>query len=131
MVVLDTDVVIDYMRGEERAVDYIEQAVQGPEPLAVSAVTIMQLHHGVHRSRTPRREAAVVTDALDGFTLYAFDGEAAAMAGRILGAQTRQGRPVNLPDVMIAATALARAEPVVTRNIRDFRRIQGLEVREP
>lgn len=131
MVVLDTDILIDYMRGEPSAVAFIEQAVQSPDPLAVSAVTLMQLHHGVHRSRTPAREAEVVAAAMEAFTSYPFDGPAASVAGRLLAEGGRRGRTVGLPDLMIAATALVHGEPVATRNLRDFRRFGGLEVIAP
>jgi predicted nucleic acid-binding protein len=128
VVVLDTDVVIDYMRADPAAVAFIEAMVQGPEPLAVAAITVMQLHEGIARSRLPAREAALVASALAGFGTLAFDEPAAVEAGRILGVLAGRGGPVGVTDVMVGATALRHGQPVATRNRKHFERMPGVRL---
>jgi predicted nucleic acid-binding protein len=43
----------------------------------------------------------------------------------------RQARKIKIPDAIIAATALSQQLPLVTHNIRDFERIEGLELIDP
>ncbi|MBI4392363.1 MAG: PIN domain-containing protein [Euryarchaeota archaeon] len=128
MVVLDTDFVIDLTRGVEPAAELLRTLAEGYEPLAVSSVTVMQLHHGVARARRPAAEMARVDRALRGAATYAFTHDIAAIAGRLEGDLEEAGTPIGLSDVMIAATALHHGEPIVTRNTRHFRLVSGLHL---
>jgi predicted nucleic acid-binding protein len=57
-----------------------------------------------------------------------FDIEAARAYGRVCAAVVEQGRQSKrrYADLLIAATALAEALPLVTRNADDFRGLEGL-----
>lgn len=131
MTVVDTDVLLDTMRGERDAVALVDRLLVGSDPVAVSAVTVLQLHEGIERSRVPPRELERVRAALLGFTTYAFTREIAERAGRIQGELARRGKPLSTSDLMIGVTALHHGEPVATRNLRDFGRIPGLQVVAP
>lgn len=128
MTILDTDVLLDAMRGREDAIRFIDTLLLGTQPVAVSAVTVVQLHEGIARSRTRDREAERVRSALLGVVAYAFTHDIAARAGAIQGELFRRGRPVPYLDLIIAATALHHGEPVATRNRRDFGRVPGLRL---
>lgn len=53
----------------------------------------------------------------------------AQIYGRLSATLQRQGRPVGERDLFIAATALSYGESrIVTRNVKDFERIPGIEV---
>lgn len=128
MVVLDTDFLIDLMRGDDGAVAFLEQMAKGYEPVAVSAITVMQLHHGIARARLPDREARQVEHALKGATVHALNREIAALAGRLDGELSACGSPIGPADVIVGATALYYNEAVVTRNARHFSKIKGLRI---
>nr|WP_230198729.1 hypothetical protein [Halopiger djelfimassiliensis] len=49
-------------------------------------------------------------------------------AGRIDGRLASAGRAIGTGETIIAATALVHEEPVLTRNVEHFRRIDGLDV---
>ncbi len=55
---------------------------------------------------------------------------AAERAGRIDGQLGQQGLRVALADLLIGSTALELGYAIVTHNIRHFRLIPGLEVRQ-
>jgi len=57
------------------------------------------------------------------FVSVPFDRIASRIAAKI-----RRERAIKLPDAAIAATALYTRTALVTRNVRDFRNIHGLEV---
>lgn len=131
MTVLDTDVLVAAMRGDERCIAFIDALLTGPAPVAVSAVTVMQLFDGIGRSRAARKEEDRVRRALLGVVTYAFTHEIGERAGSLMAALSARGRPIGTSDLMIAATALHHREPVATRNRREFERVPGLEVLAP
>lgn len=128
MVLLDTTFLIDLMDGDEPAADLMRRLVEGTGAVAASAITIMELHHGIARSRRGGQEAARVARAIEGVTTYPVTHAIAARAGAIDGELASKGRAVAPFDVIIAATALEHAEAVVTRNAKDFSRIDGLTI---
>jgi len=129
MVVLDTDFIIDLMAGDVAAGAVLDGLLASPDPLAVSSVTIMQLHHGIPRARMPARERERVVAALRGFAAYPVTAAIAAAAGELDGELTARGRRVDPLDLLIGMTAVHHHEPLVTRNRKDFARIPGIQIR--
>lgn len=110
---LDTDVLVDSLRGARRL-------AVGDARTAYSVVTLCELFAG---SGTDER---VVRALLSPFTPIAVDVEIAELAGRI-----RRATGIRTPDALIAGTALRHQLELVTRNRRDFGRVDGLAVRDP
>lgn len=129
MVVLDTDFLIDVMHEDAVAVQELEQLLTSYEPVTLSAITVMQLHHGVARSSKPSQERRRIQDALQGAVVYPIDQRVAATAGELDGSLVQEGSRIGPADTLIAATALHHGESVLTGNVRNFERIEGLEVR--
>ena len=57
-----------------------------------------------------------------------FDPEAAAVFGRVRAALERAGQVIGPYDMLIAAQALSRRLVLVTDNLAEFRRVEGLEI---
>ncbi len=112
-VLVDTDVLVDHLRGHARFDPAQDRAFY-------SVVTRAELSAG----RGVDEEA--VRTLLAPMVEILLDREIAEVAGRI-----RREVRVALPDALVAATALARAIPVVTRNRRHFEQVPGVKVRAP
>ena len=56
-----------------------------------------------------------------------FDSECAFHAARIRAELEAAGTPIGPHDTLIAATALRYQATLVTRNVREFSRVQGLQ----
>ena len=112
MTVLDTTVVIDHLRGLPAAGDYLRSLTAVP---TCSEVTRAEVLQGL---RSAERRAA---EAL--FTVLHWvdvDEPIARRAGE-LGRRYRRSHPgLALADLLIAATALELAQPLVTLNVRHF-----------
>ena len=112
-ILVDTDVLVDHLRGQRRF-------VAGKDDVHVSTVTRAELFSG--RGVEERR----VRRLLEPMTNIAVDTSIAERAGRL-----RRGTTHRLPFAMIAATALELRLTLVTRNTRDFEGIRGLRIRNP
>lgn len=116
------------MRGHEGAVSRLENLLESTDPVGISAVTVMQLYHGVSRASVPEAEAEKIERALKGVATYDLTREVAARAGRLDGEMASRGERIDPTDVIIGTTALLRNEPLVTRNSRHFARMKGLRL---
>jgi predicted nucleic acid-binding protein len=117
---LDTCVIIDYLRDRHEAVDFIRHA--GARP-SVSAVTAAEVCAGARAATEQRR----IEDLLAQLVVYSVDLEVA----RLGGAYRRrygQSHGVLIPDALIAATAQIHGARLVTRNARHFPMLDNLMV---
>ena len=122
----DTDCCIDYLRGRAPVNGALWRARRTGE-LAVSAVTVYELYFGAGDAE----RAQEVRGFLSGCRLVAVSAEAARLAA-IEGARLQDlGQRLDVPDLLIAGTALELNVQLVTRNVRHFSRIEGLMLLEP
>lgn len=100
------------------------------ESFAISAVTASELLHGVHRVPSSRRAAteAFVEGLIGRLPVLPFDLRSARVHARLWAESVANGTQVGERDLMIAATALAYAHEVITRDEKSFPRIAGLVV---
>jgi tRNA(fMet)-specific endonuclease VapC len=97
-----------------------------PSDIGLSAVVLHELYFGAYKSLRRDHNLALV-DALR-FEVVPFDQEDARHAGEIRAALVAQGTPIGGYDVLIAGQARSRSLTLVTRNMREFQRVDGLRV---
>ena len=136
MIILDTNVLSELMRpAASRAVVEWLDARPAAE-LAVTAITVAELFHGVRRMADGRRKAALEAAALRMFeedlvhAPLAFDHAAALVYADIVAQREQTGRPISMADAQIAAITREHSATLATRNVRDFAGL-GLEVIDP
>jgi len=132
-VILDSSVLIAAERGGESVRDILKrvQAKQGETEIALSAVTIVELTHGIYRARNDsdrERRRAFTEELLRDMTVYPITLEIAQLAGRVEGEQAARGISIAFEDLLIGATALHLNCSVATSNVRHFRLIPKLSV---
>jgi predicted nucleic acid-binding protein len=110
--VVDTDVLIDYLRGQDQAVVFLE----GSEPrLALSVITIAELYAGV-RDGEERQQLDAFVEA---FEVLPLPKEAAVVAG-LWRRQYGRSHGTGLADALIAASVDGVQGTLVTLNRRHF-----------
>ena len=125
--ILDTTFLIDVLRGSADVSELIEEIDAEGAPF-VSSVTVMELWEGIQLSDASDAERAAVEELLTDIDELHFDRDCAMVAGTLNADLIESGDPIDETDVMIAATALVSDQPVVTRNVDHFERIDDLEV---
>ena len=125
--ILDTTFLVDLLRGESELKEAARH-VDDHGIAAVSTITVMELGAGIHRADASETERERVETLLSDIREVPFDRDAAFRAGELNVQLARSGTPIDVADVTIAATALVHDQPVVTRNVDHFERIDDLAV---
>lgn len=121
MIVIDTSVAVDFLRGQKSSVSALERA-QETDSIAVSSVSVFELLHPIHHRKLFEQEK-IAKSFLHQLDVLPLDFDSAEEGARIMGALLKVGQPVNALDVLIAGTAVANgAEKVISRD-RDYDRI--------
>lgn len=126
--ILDTTFLIDLLRMDKAAHAVAARLEAGPDVPRVPAPAVYELWEGVERSKNPPRELFAVRDLLQDYTLVALEPRHAMRAGGVSGTLARRGIVLEDMDCLIAGIALEEREGVLTRNVQDFRRVEGLRV---
>ena len=122
-VLLDSDILIDHLRGYEPARQYLKQFETGERQGSLSIITVAELAAGQMRQE---QEEEKVQLFLALFTHIALDFAIARRRGEI-----RRRYHTRLADALIAATALSHHLPLSTRNLQHFTLIEGVRVEKP
>ena len=127
MLVLDSNTISYFFRGDPLVTPRL-QALR-PADLGVPAIVEYELRYGLLRlpqvAAAPRLTA--LTQLMRPMHLLPFDSECAAIAARIRADLEAAGTPIGPHDTLIAATALRHQATLVTRNVREFSRVPGLQ----
>lgn len=126
---LDTTFLIDLMRGDDDAVGRARELEADLVQQRLSAMTLFELFYGVARSNQPEAERETVESVLSTKPVHPADNAIMRKAGRLAGELASDGRAVGDGDAVIAATAIAVDEPVLSRNVAEYERL-GAEVEE-
>lgn len=118
-VLLDTCILVDFLRGRAPAVNFL-QGIEAPP--AISVITIMELTAGVKG----KKEEAQIAELFSALSVHDVTPEVAKAAGVYLGKYARS-HSVDPPDALIAATAELHELELVTQNIKHFPMFNGLK----
>lgn len=119
---LDTGLVLRHLRGQRRAVRLLG-GLGKIGRLSVSAVTRLEVHAGMHPD-----EQYTTNKLLSRFVTYDLDRDLADRAGDLIRQSRDRRIALDVPDAIIAATALANGLTLVTLNPADFEGIPGLSL---
>lgn len=123
---LDSDVVVDVLKGRTESGDLLRSLY--PDGLALSVIALSELQEGILSSHDPRKHARGLRDFLKGVRILGVSRRIAERNAELLADLRLRKRDVNYRafDLLIAATALHHKLTLVTRNRRDYQDIPGL-----
>jgi tRNA(fMet)-specific endonuclease VapC len=96
--------------------------------VAISAITLAELMHGVESSAYPEKNALALNQFLSIVDILPFDDEAAVEYGKTCAKLRQKGTQIGVMDTLIAAHAKAEELIIVTNNVREFERVEGLKL---
>jgi tRNA(fMet)-specific endonuclease VapC len=123
MIVADSDVLIDFLRGRGEFARRVALELESGS-FATTAITAFELRSG---ARTKAHQQAVEA-LLEAMTILPFGNDEARIAADIRLAVESIGQPIGMADYLIAAVCIAADGVLLTRNRKHFERIKGLRL---
>ncbi len=120
---LDTDMFIDHFRGHPPSIEFFK-SIRGSPDIIFSAVTETELIAGKECNDSKKKEMLI--QFLHQFNKIEVTNQIAVLAGDII-----REYGLDVPDAIIAASAIIYNAELLTRNVKDFKNIKNLKIRNP
>ena len=127
MYFLDSDICINLLRGK-LPVTYELMSKSDPKIFGIPAIVEGELRTGAQKSNHPKKNLLLVENFLSPFQRIPFDSECAISYAKIRARLEQKGNVIGPNDLLIAATAKAHGATLVTGNVREFMRVDGLDI---
>jgi tRNA(fMet)-specific endonuclease VapC len=123
---LDTNIVIYVIK--RRPLKALDEFNQRTGSMAVSAITLAELLHGAEKSSKPPANLAVIEDFCSRLEVLPYTARAAQHYGAIRAKLEIRGQTIGVNDLHIAAHARSEGLTLVTNNLREFERVDALQL---
>lgn len=123
MIVADSDVLIDALRGREPGRGRVVRGIEAGA-LVTTSITYFELLAGARNELDRER----VVRFLRAFDIWHFDQRAATFAAELRQDLESRGLPIAMADCLIAGICLAHSARLLTRNHKHFLRVPGLDL---
>lgn len=122
---LDTDVVVNQLRGKSRLKEEIAEA-----GVAISIITFGELLYGAYKSTKKENSLAIINGFISDLKvdILGLNQEIMDIYAKTKALLEVKGKRLDEFDLLIAATAKAHSLSVVTRNLSHFKRIPNLNI---
>lgn len=121
MIVIDSDVLIDALAGQQPSLARLEKEIRGGR-VATTTVNVFELLAGSRDVKALAR----VENLLSPFEVLVLDEPAAQAAADARRELEARGEGIHLADYLIAGMCLRHSAPLLTRNQKHFQRVPGL-----
>lgn len=128
MYILDTNTLIYFFKGMGRVSEKLLSVP--PQEIGLPAVVLYELSVGIAKSFSPEKRRMQLDQFSGVVNILPFDREEARHAAGIRAALEAEGRFIGPYDILIAATALSNKGVLVTHNLKEFSRIDGLQLED-
>ena len=117
---LDTDVVFDFLRGEQTTVEKLKH-YSAREDICISSFTLFQLMSTIKKTE-------VIFSFVNSLNILDFDKKSATIASKILKELTEKGVKTSIDSIITAAICLHNNAFLFTKTRKKFDGINGLKL---
>lgn len=121
---LDTNIVIYVIK--RKPMEVLKTFNDYANEVCISSITHAELLHGVEKSQQTVRNARLVEDFTSRLEVLSYDTKAASHYGNIRADLESKGTPIGVNDLHIAGHARSESLVLVSNNLREFERVEGL-----
>ena len=126
---LDTNIISYASKGDNR---YLLDCFlkNDPKDVVIPAIVLSEIEYGARKSVDYEKTMSGYRVFLRAFRIAPYTAKAALCTGKIRADLEKKGTPIGMNDTMIAGTVLAEDGVLVTHNVREFERVEGLKVED-
>lgn len=126
MYMLDTNTVIYFFKGlGDVAKNMFERS---PQEIFIPSIVIYELEVGIAKSNDSKKREEQLLKLLSHVQIVDFSENEAKVSAKIRAELEKNGTPIGPLDTLIAGCAKANGLTLVTRNIDEFKRVEGLSL---
>ena len=120
IVLLDTNILIEILKGDQKTIHTVQTL---NAELAISSITAMELYYGALNKRESNRLAKFISL----FRVIEINETISKQATTLVRSYAKSHN-LDIPDSLIAATALTVNTRLLTYNTKDFHYIEGIRL---
>ncbi|MEK9149918.1 MAG: type II toxin-antitoxin system VapC family toxin [Candidatus Desantisbacteria bacterium] len=120
---IDTDLIVEYLRGRKPLADKVELALIRYE-CCLTSITAYELYLGQERMKKKQN----LDSLMEHFRILPFDLDSAKMVAKIQSELRKKGEEIGLPDTLIAGICMINKIPLLTNNYGHYSRITNLNL---
>lgn len=126
MYVLDTDVAIEYLKGDEKVVE----EVLALKEVYTTVITLAELYYGAYNSPKPEKHKKILVDFAHGIPILGLNLRVTEKFGEIKAELKKKGKPAGDFDIMIASICIAHKCRLITKNKKHYQHILELKIHD-
>ena len=126
MIIVDTDVIIDFFRDISPAADVCTELISSGKA-ALTSISVFELYAGIEGTKRLRQIETLVQE----ITVLPLNVIEAAMGGRIYTRLKSKGKLIGTHDILIGAICIANDLPLYTKNTAHFSEIKDIRLLSP
>jgi len=128
MFLLDTNTLIYFFKGIGNVSKNLLS--KSPKDIGIPSIVIFELEVGIAKSKSPRKRIEQLQDLISIVKVIPFGMNEAKASARIRAELEQKGITIGPYDILISGMASALPAVLVTHNIKEFERIQKLQVED-
>ncbi len=128
MYVLDTNTLIYFFKGVGNVSRILLS--KPPREIGIPSIVLYELEVGIAKSKAPRKRLQQLENIISVINVLPFTAKEARSSATVRAQLERTGIPIGPIDILISGTAIANQAILVTHNVKEFKRINKLEIED-
>ena len=121
-VILDTTVLVDFIRNKEDAVSFVKNLSEKHE-ICTTDINIFELYYGAYLSKQTDKNVAAVKGIINTIIVFSTTEESMEISAKLLADLDKKGQKIEIKDVLVAGICLLNSCPIATQNKKHFERM--------
>lgn len=103
---------------------------KSPKDISIPSIALYELQVGIAKSNNPRKRKKQLESLISRIAVLPFASKEAEAAALVRAELEKLGTPIGPYDTLIAGIALSSNATLITRNTKEFSRVQGLSFQD-